>query len=74
MGFLNMDAKDVSHNYPEIFKFSKNCKYANCLHIHEPHCAVKAAVETEDIHIIRYQSYVSIIEEVEEQNHWERHK
>lgn len=74
LGFLNMDAKDVSHNFPEIFAYSTNCKYGNCLHINEPHCAVKAAVENEDIHIIRYQSYLSIIEEVTEQNHWERHK
>jgi len=73
LGFLNMEPKDVSHNYPEIFKFSKNCKYNNCMHINEPNCAVKEAVENEDIHIIRYQSYLSIIKEVEDQNHWERH-
>jgi ribosome biogenesis GTPase / thiamine phosphate phosphatase len=38
----------------------------------EPHGAVKAAVEAEEIHSIRYQSYLSILEEVMDQNHWER--
>ena len=74
LGFLNMEPMDVAHNFPEIFAQSSKCKYSNCLHINEPHCAVKAAVESEEIHIIRYQSYLSIIEEVTGQNHWERHK
>jgi ribosome biogenesis GTPase len=73
LGFLNMKPMDVAHNFPEIFALSPNCKYKNCVHINEPHCAVKDAVESEDIHSIRYQSYLSIMEEVMDQNHWERH-
>lgn len=73
LGFLNMKPIEVPHNFPEIFALSPQCKYANCLHINEPNCAVKAAVEVEEIHPIRYQSYLSIMEEVMEQNHWERH-
>ncbi len=73
LGFLNMEPKDVSHNFPEIFALSPKCKYSNCLHINEPHCAVKAAIENEAIHPLRYQSYLSIMEEVMEQKHWERH-
>jgi ribosome biogenesis GTPase len=73
LGFINMEPKDVGHNYPEIFEYSKNCKFNNCLHLNEPKCAVKQAVEDEEIHIIRYQSYLSILEEVMEQKHWERH-
>lgn len=42
------------------------------MHLNEPDCAVKQAVEKGDISIIRYQSYCSIIEEVEGQNYWER--
>ena len=74
MGFLNMEPMDVAHNYPEIFEKSAHCKYANCLHLNEPHCAVKEAVEQEIIHPLRYQSYVSILDEIAEQKHWERNK
>ena len=74
LGFLNMEPMDVSHNFPEIFEKSSQCKYANCLHINEPKCAVKDAVENEEIHPLRYQSYLSIMEEVMDQNHWERNK
>lgn len=73
LGFINMEPKDVGHNYPEIFKYSKECKFNNCLHLNEPKCAVKEAVEEEEIHFIRYQSYLSILEEVMDQKHWERH-
>jgi ribosome biogenesis GTPase len=69
-----MEPMDVSHNFPEIFEKSSQCKYANCLHINEPKCAVKEAVENEEIHPLRYQSYLSIMEEVMDQNHWERNK
>jgi ribosome biogenesis GTPase len=73
LGFLNMEPKDVSHNFPEIFALSPKCKYSNCLHINEPHCAVKSAIEKGEIHSLRYQSYLSIMEEVMDQKHWERH-
>jgi ribosome biogenesis GTPase len=73
LGFLNMEPKDVSHNFPEIFALSPKCKYSNCLHINEPHCAVKSAIEKGKIHSLRYQSYLSIMEEVMDQKHWERH-
>jgi ribosome biogenesis GTPase len=73
LGFPNMEPKDISHNFPEIFALSPKCKYSNCLHINEPHCAVKSAIEKGEIHSLRYQSYLSIMEEVMDQKHWERH-
>ena len=74
LGFLNMEPSDVGHNFPEIFNLSQNCKFANCQHINEPKCAVKDAVENGDLHPLRYQSYLSIMEEVMDQNYWERQK
>lgn len=71
-GFINMTPQDVAHNFAEIFEYSSNCKYSNCMHLNEPHCAVKAAVESGEINLLRYQSYCSILEEVQEQKHWER--
>jgi len=72
MGFINMDPADVAHNFREIFEMSEHCKYSNCMHINEPNCAVKEAIEAGSISILRYQSYVSILEDVMGQNSWER--
>ena len=72
MGFINMDPMDVAHNFREIFDRSKHCKYGNCLHVNEPQCAVKEAVESDSISILRYQSYLSILDDIMQQNSWER--
>ena len=73
MGFINMEPMDVAHNFGEIFDCSEHCKYADCLHVNEPNCAVKEAVESGAISILRYQSYLSVLEDVLGQNSWERH-
>lgn len=72
LGFINMDPMDVSHNFKEIFLYSRDCKYSDCLHLNEPKCAVKEAVEVGEISVLRYQSYLSILEEIQDQNYWER--
>lgn len=59
-GLVNMDKEEIFHFFPEIFKKSHDCKYYNCLHINEPHCAVVDAVKTGSISLSRYESYVSI--------------
>lgn len=73
MGFINMEPMDVAHNFREIFDCSEHCKYGDCLHVNEPNCAVKEAVESGAISILRYQSYLSVLEDVLGQNSWERH-
>ena len=65
---------DVAHNFREIFKASENCRFSDCFHRDEPHCAVKKAVEDGVISELRYMNYLQIMDEVEEQNYWERHK
>ncbi len=72
LGFINLEPQDVAHNFKELFEYSKNCRFNNCMHINEPNCAVLKAVEEHKISFIRYQSYVSVIEEVQSQNYWER--
>ena len=72
LGFINMEPMDVAHNFKEIFLYSRDCKFGNCLHLNEPKCAVKAAVEVGEISLLRYQSYCSILEEIQNQNSWER--
>ena len=73
LSFNNLEPLDVAHNFREIFEMSKNCKFNNCMHLNEPKCAVKDAVETEEISSLRYNNYMLILGEVEEQNYWERH-
>lgn len=64
-GLTNMDKEELYHFFPEIFKESHNCKYNNCTHIHEPLCAVIAAVEDGRISESRYNSYFSMFNEDE---------
>lgn len=62
-GTIDFNVEEVAHYFPEIFKVSADCKYNNCTHIHEPGCAVKAALENHLISESRYASYLSIIED-----------
>lgn len=73
LSFNNLDKKEVSHNFREFFEYSKDCKFADCMHRAEPKCAVKAAIETGEISELRYANYITIIEEIEGQNYWEKH-
>lgn len=72
LSFNNLSVEDVAHNFREIFHYSKDCKYNDCTHRNEPDCAVKAAIENEEISELRYINYVTLLDEVEEQNSWER--
>ncbi len=74
LAFINMEPQDVAHNFREFFILSKECKFSNCLHLNEPKCAVKIALENEEISFLRYQNYQAIINEINEQNYWERNK
>lgn len=73
LSFLNLTPQDVRHNFREFFQYSKNCKFSDCTHINEPHCAVKEAIVAGEISGLRYENYLKIIEEIESQNRWERH-
>lgn len=74
LAFNNLEPKDVAHNFREFFTISKDCKFADCSHRNEPKCAVKKAIEEEEISELRYFNYMKILEEIEDQNYWERHK
>lgn len=75
LSFIHLEPMDVAHNFKEFFKYSENCKFgANCLHRSEPGCAIRDAVESEELSVLRYENYLTILEEVEDQNYWERHK
>ncbi len=74
LAFTNLEPMDVVHNFRELFVLSKDCKFHDCTHRQEPKCAVKEALEEGAISDLRYTNYLKILQEVEEQNSWERHK
>jgi ribosome biogenesis GTPase len=61
-GVVDFDKQEISHFFREFFKLSSACKYNNCLHINEPKCAVKLAVENGEISVSRYKSYLQLME------------
>lgn len=61
-GVVDMERNEIYHFFREIFRISKNCKFNNCLHLDEPECAVRSAVERGDIDYLRYRSYLNIME------------
>lgn len=65
-GTFNMKREEVGHYFCEIFSISADCKFNNCTHTHEPHCAVREAVERHDISESRYNSYLSMLEDEDE--------
>lgn len=65
-GTIEFDQYEVSHFFPEIFALSKECRYGNCTHTHEPHCAVRQALMEERISRSRYNSYLSILADTDE--------
>lgn len=74
LAFTNLEPMDVAHNFREFFEASKDCKFHDCSHRNEPKCAVKDGIEGGTISELRYLNYIQILEEIEDQNYWERHK
>jgi ribosome biogenesis GTPase len=62
-GVVDMNRNEIYHFFPEIFRISKNCRFYNCLHLDEPDCAVRNAVENKLIDPLRYKSYLNILED-----------
>ena len=60
-GVVDMKRNEIYHFFPEIFRISKECRFYNCLHLDEPGCAVRSAVEQGHIDLLRYKSYLSIL-------------
>ncbi|MFC2710090.1 ribosome small subunit-dependent GTPase A [Hoylesella oralis] len=64
-GSFDMEPEEIGSYFKEIFSFSKDCRFNNCTHTHEPGCAVRRAVEEHYIAESRYQSYLSMLEDKE---------
>ena len=64
-GTIDIEQEELFHFFPEIFRTSQKCRYHNCLHVHEPDCAVKAGVENGSISEFRYINYLMMMEDDE---------
>ena len=65
-GTFDMEPEELTSYFREIFHFSKDCRFSNCTHTHEPGCAVLKALEDHYIAPSRYQSYLSMMEDKDE--------
>ena len=65
-GMVDMNEEEIGHFFRDIFEASENCRFNNCSHRHEPGCAVLQAVNEHRIATSRYESYLSILEDITE--------
>ena len=70
-GSFDMQPEEIGSYFKEIFHFSKDCRFSNCTHTHEPGCAVIKAVEDHYIALSRYQSYLGMLKDKDENKYSE---
>jgi ribosome biogenesis GTPase len=63
LGLIDIEREELSHFFPEMRDRLNQCRFHNCLHVAEPGCAVREAVESGDIAPSRYLSYLSMLED-----------
>ncbi len=68
-GLVDIEKQEVSHYFPEMRNRLNGCQFNNCLHYNEPGCAIKEAVNNQEIHEDRYISYLGIMESIEEKSY-----
>jgi ribosome biogenesis GTPase / thiamine phosphate phosphatase len=68
-GLVDISKQELSHYFPEMRILINDCQFNNCLHINEPGCAVKKALEEEEINMDRYISYCNILDSIEERKY-----
>ena len=70
-GTFDIEREELTSYFKEIFEFSKQCRFSDCTHTHEPGCAVLKAVEEHYIAQSRYQSYLSMLDDKDENKYRE---
>jgi ribosome biogenesis GTPase len=69
LGIVGISRQELSHYFPEMRNLLSNCQFNNCLHMNEPGCAVKEAVQEGRIHLDRYVSYCTILDSIEDRSY-----
>lgn len=68
-GLIDFDKAELSHYFIEMRELLSDCQFNNCVHINEPKCAIKDAVEEHKVAPFRYKNYVSMYEDDEDENY-----
>ena len=63
--FLEIDSGQLPKQFPEFLALAHQCRFRECMHLNEPNCAVKEAVEQQTVALTRYKTYVQFLEEIE---------
>ncbi|MFW5762029.1 MAG: ribosome small subunit-dependent GTPase A [Cyclobacteriaceae bacterium] len=63
LGLIDIEKEEISHFFPEMRDRFGECKFYNCQHMHEPGCAIREAVDNDEIAVSRYYSYLSMMED-----------
>ena len=66
LGLVDIPKKELAHFFPEMKSLMQECQFNDCMHINEPGCAIKNAVNSDSIHSERYYSYLNILDSIEE--------
>lgn len=66
----DMEEQELKSYFPEFKEYEGNCRFLGCRHIHEPGCAVKEALDNQQISKLRYEDYVSLHEELKEKRRY----
>jgi len=75
LSFNNKDKHNIAHSFREFFRLSQGCRFGGqCLHRNEPGCAVHEALRNGEVSELRFEHYLGLLDEVENQNYWERHR
>lgn len=69
LGLVDIPKQELAHFFPEMRALINDCQFNNCIHMNEPGCAVKSAVEEGTIHMDRYISYCNILDKIEEKSY-----
>ncbi|MGB0933454.1 MAG: ribosome small subunit-dependent GTPase A [Lishizhenia sp.] len=68
-GIVDLEKEHFAHYFPEMRSLLNTCKFNNCMHINEPNCAIKNAVESEEIAASRYSTYLGLMQEDQDENY-----
>ena len=68
-GLVDISRQELSHYFPEMRNRLRDCQFNNCLHLNEPGCAIKKALEEGEIYADRYTSYCNILDSIDEKTY-----
>jgi ribosome biogenesis GTPase / thiamine phosphate phosphatase len=69
LGLVDISKQELSHYFPEMRSLINECQFNNCMHMNEMDCAIKKAVQAEEIHMDRYVSYCNILDKIGAKKH-----